>query len=146
VALPRAPETAHSVHEMIPANPLKTTSPNPPEMTPNPLETTPNPPGTALPNLRCRNPRRLRAPKCGLPDHYPSAEIERRVGDEYEIPTSQSGTISTSYQSNDNTTKRSRTPIPGQPYCDNCKNPGHWTRDCYSKGGANNRQSRQNKD
>ena len=28
----------------------------------------------------------------------------------------------------------SRTPIPGQPYCTNCKISGHCTEDCYSKG------------
>ena len=71
-----------------------------------------------------------------LPDHYTSAEVERRIQDEYGIRSSQSATFSAFQASQSNKTKsgRSRTPIPGQPYCTNCKILGHRIEGCYSKG------------
>ena len=66
VALPRAPEMAYFLPEMIPANPTKTTSPNSPKIILNPLETTLNSPGMAPSNFHCWNPHHLRAPKYGI--------------------------------------------------------------------------------
>jgi len=73
-----------------------------------------------------------------LPDHYSSAEVERRIRDEYGVHTSQSTSTSTAFQASyPNKTKDgcSRTPVPGQPYCTNCRVSGHRTEECYSKGG-----------
>lgn len=59
--------------------------------------------------------------------------------DEFGVRASQSGTSSTSYEvsrGNKSRSGLSRTPIPGQPFCENCNISGHWTKDCYSKGGA----------
>ncbi|KIM64463.1 hypothetical protein SCLCIDRAFT_8511 [Scleroderma citrinum Foug A] len=71
-----------------------------------------------------------------LPDHYTSAKVEQRIRDEQGIRSSQSATSSAFQVSQSNKTKgaHSRTPIPGQPYCTNCKISGHHTKDCYSKG------------
>ena len=52
-----------------------------------------------------------------LPAHYTSAEVERRIRDEYGVRMSQGAGIQD---------KKKR-------YCDNCKSPTHWTRDCWSK-------------
>lgn len=73
-----------------------------------------------------------------LPDHYSSTEVEQRIRDKYGACTSQFTTSIAFQASRSNKTKdgRSRTPIPGQPYCTNCKISGHHTEDCYSKGRA----------
>lgn len=81
-----------------------------------------------------------------LPDHYTSIEVERRIRDEFGIRASQSSTASTSYEvsrGNKSRSGLSRTPIPGQPFCENCNISGHWTKDCYSKGGAKQGQGPQ---
>jgi len=72
-----------------------------------------------------------------LPDHYSSAEVEWHIRDEYGVRMSQSTSTSTTFQvSYPNKTKDgcSRTPVPGQPYCMNCRVSGHRTEECYSKG------------
>jgi len=73
-----------------------------------------------------------------LPDHYSSAEVKRRIRDEYGVRMSQSTSTSTAFQAlYPNKTKdgHSHTPVPGQPYCTNCRVLGHRTEECYSKGG-----------
>jgi len=67
-----------------------------------------------------------------LPEHYMSAEVEQRIRDEYGVCTSQGA--NTSLQAV-RPKRKPCPPIPGQPYCDNCKIPGHWTKDCYSPSG-----------
>ncbi|KIJ18409.1 hypothetical protein PAXINDRAFT_8654 [Paxillus involutus ATCC 200175] len=78
-----------------------------------------------------------------LPDHYTSAEVE------HGIRLSQTKGSNTLYQASQGSLSRSglsRTPVPGQPYCNNCKITGHWTRDCYSKGGLKNGQNWKDKE
>lgn len=73
-----------------------------------------------------------------LPDQYTSAEVERRIRDEYGVRTSQTKSNSNTFQavcSRKSKSGLSRMPIEGQPYCDNRQISGHNTKDCYSPGG-----------
>lgn len=89
----------------------------------------------------------------GLPSRYTPNEVERHIKDEYGIRTNQAGGAS-SYQAAHNRgnhtasktrDSRSHIPIPSEPYCDNCRISGHWTKDCYAKGGPKFGQGPQRK-
>jgi len=84
--------------------------------------------------LRISMPQTWNYVFAALPDHYTSTEVERRIRDEYGVRTSQAGTATSALQATQSNTRRSRTPIPGQPFCTNCTISGHWTNDCRSKG------------
>ena len=67
----------------------------------------------------------------GLPNNYTSAEVERRVKDEYGIKTNQE-TVAMAYQTGQ---------IPGKAKsgnvtCDNCHREGHTKTKCWSPGGG----------
>jgi len=74
----------------------------------------------------------------GLPDKYTSSEVERRIKDEYGVQNNQSLTAAAySVIQNPKGHQRSdRKPKPGEPYCENCRKPGHWIAGCWSKGGG----------
>ena len=58
-----------------------------------------------------------------LLEHYTSAKVEWHIWDEYRVHMSQS-----------NTSLQVVCPKK-KCYCDNCKLPSHWTKDCWAPGG-----------
>ena len=58
---------------------------------------------------------------------------------------SQAGGSTNAFQATQSNTKKSCTLIPGQPYCTNCNILGHWSKDCYSKGGPMNQKEQAKK-
>jgi hypothetical protein len=72
----------------------------------------------------------------GLHNYYTSAEVECHIKDEYRVWTNQNTAMLT-YKAmmSSNLKQKSWTPIPGKPYCLNCKISAHDDKDCWSKGG-----------
>ena len=66
----------------------------------------------------------------GLPKDYTSAEVERRIKDEYGIKTNQES-VAMAYRAG-------QTPGGTKPgvTCENCNKAGHTKRDCWSPGGG----------
>ena len=71
----------------------------------------------------------------GLPAQYTSAEVERRIKDEHGVRLNQESAAAYFTRGSLNK-KKSNSPIPGQPFCTNCKRNGHSNKDCWSKGGG----------
>ena len=71
----------------------------------------------------------------GLPAKYTSAEVERRIKDESGVRKNQETTAA--YMTRGaGKSKKTNSPIPGQPFCTNCKKNGHLIADCWSSGGG----------
>ncbi|GBE87258.1 Retrovirus-related Pol polyprotein from transposon TNT 1-94 [Sparassis crispa] len=72
----------------------------------------------------------------GLSQYYTSSEIERRLKEEYAIRQNQQSTAR-AYNAKQQSGKRSKKEYkPGNPFCKNCEWPGHYIKDCWSKGGG----------
>ena len=77
-----------------------------------------------------------------LPDKYTSSEVEHHIKDEYGVRNNQSSTAA-AYSVIQNQKGRQcsdQKPRPGEPFCDNCRKPGHWIAGCWSKGGGAHRK------
>jgi hypothetical protein len=75
----------------------------------------------------------------GLPAKYTSAEVERRIKDEYGIRNSQESAAAAYHATTkSNKTRKGKDKVakPGEPFCTNCKVAGHWIAGCWSKGGG----------
>ncbi|GBE80639.1 Retrovirus-related Pol polyprotein from transposon TNT 1-94 [Sparassis crispa] len=69
-------------------------------------------------------------------EYYTSSEIERRLKEEYAIRQNQQSTAR-AYNAKQQSGKRSKKEYkPGDPFCKNCERPGHYIKDCWSKGGG----------
>ena len=66
-----------------------------------------------------------------LPNDYTSAEVERRIKDEYGTKVNQE-TLATAYQAG----QRQGRAKPGNVVCENCKCPGHSKAKCWLPGGG----------
>lgn len=74
----------------------------------------------------------------GLPQSYTSAEVERRIKDEYGIKTNQES-VAMAYRTDHvlpHGKGHTHETKPGELFCTNCNRPGHWIAGCWSKGGG----------
>lgn len=81
--------------------------------------------------MRISMPRTWNYVFAGLPNDYTSAEVERRIKDEYGIKTNQES-VTMAYRAG-RTSGRGKS---GDTTCDNCHRAGHLKRDCWSPGGG----------
>ena len=78
----------------------------------------------------------------GLPDKYTLSEVEQCIKDKYGVRNNQASTaaVYSAIQNQKGCQRSDRKPKPGEPYCENCRKPGHWIAGCWSKGGGAHRK------